>query len=342
MLKKKLALCDKEEEYITRLSEILESRSTFPFDVITYTDMEILKKDIKKGSIETLLISDHFLSEVDDICNNTLVVLLDTGININVDYPVIWKFQSGEAIRKGLMKAYSEYKNKMGEDDRDKSDDGFRSHKETIVIGVYTPIGRCLQTSFSILLGQLLSKNNSVLYLNFEAFSGLKKNLGYEDQKDITDLVYYMRGGANRLIYKMESLICKIGNLDFIPPASSFVDLCSVEEEDWLILIKTLKEQSDYEYIIMDLSSLVTGLYSVLRKCNVIYTITKPDSIALGKIEEYEQNLVAAEYEDILEKTKKKEIPIIKKYSNDLTKLEQTELSNFVKEVINGDLSNAV
>ena len=58
--------------------------------------------------------------------------------------------------------------------------------KELKLIGVYSPVGKCLQTSFAFVLGQLLSKKHKVLYLNtlYHLFLQLchfyqSKNQGY-------------------------------------------------------------------------------------------------------------------------------------------------------------------
>ena len=46
--------------------------------------------------------------------------------------------------------------------------------KKTEFLGVYSPLGRCLQTSFAWTLAQILSEERAVLYLNMEEYSDLK------------------------------------------------------------------------------------------------------------------------------------------------------------------------
>lgn len=339
-MKKRMALMDIEEKYVSGLAEILEQRNTFPFEVVIYSNIEILKKELKNGLVDLVLITDVIIKDEELPDTDKPVILLETGIKMDGKRPGIRKYRSGETIRKELLKLYSEYKsNSENEGEYESITGGYR---ETKIIGVYSPVGRCLQTSFSVLLGQLLSKKASTLYLNFEPFSGLRKELGYDDGKDLTNLVYYMRGGANRLVYKLESLICNLGGLDYIAPTSSFVDLCSVEEEDWLTLIETLKQQSDYEYIILDLSESVTGLMNVLRRCNRIYTITKSDVTAVSKQEEYEDTLRELDYEDILNKTKKCALPYFKALPMGVTNLEHSELATYLKSNILEELADGI
>ena len=41
------------------------------------------------------------------------------------------------------------------------------------MIGVYSPIGRCGKSSFAFTLGQVLAREEKVLYITLEEFSGL-------------------------------------------------------------------------------------------------------------------------------------------------------------------------
>lgn len=346
MNKKILAICDSEEKYLYKLQEILEERDSFPFEVAIYTDIDALNKSINHGRVDVLLISDTLVDRIDiDKANQTftlLVVLLDSGSGIRSPGPGIFKYQSGEMLRKDILRVYSEYISE-NEDNRPFGGSTLISRsRDTMLIGIFSPIGRCLQTSFAVLLGKQLSKDGPTLYLNFEPFAGLSKTLGCENDKDLTDLVYYLRNGSDRLIYKLESMVCRLGSLDYIAPATSFVDLCMVEEADWLTLINTLKRESNYKYIILDLSEMVTGLLSVLRQCQLIYTITRIDSRAKAKIEQYEGLLRDMEYDDIIDKTKKKEFPIFKNLPDDIQNLEYSELAVYIQKIVEDDFDHGV
>lgn len=59
------------------------------------------------------------------------------------------------------------------------------------IIGNYSPIGRCMQTTFALSMGQILSKKHKTLYLNFESYSGFGYLLNREFASDLTDVLYY-------------------------------------------------------------------------------------------------------------------------------------------------------
>ena len=151
---------------------------------------------------------------------------------------------------------------------------------------------------------------------------------------DLTDLVYYMQGGRERLVYKLESMVGNVNGLDYISPAFSFVDLGQVREESWLMLIQTLKELKTYDHVILDLSEMVHGLLNVLRECDSIYTISDREGLALSRMEQYEELLKSLDYEDLLERSKRCELPRFRKIPSSLEELPYSDLAMYVRKLL--------
>ena len=42
------------------------------------------------------------------------------------------------------------------------------------IIGIYSPVNRCLKTSFALTMGQLMARDRKTLYVNLEDCSGLR------------------------------------------------------------------------------------------------------------------------------------------------------------------------
>ena len=159
------------------------------------------------------------------------------------------------------------------------------------IIGIYTPVGRCLQTTFSLTLGQMLARQFKTLYLNFEIYSGFSKMLSREFNSDISDLMYYFNCAREKLVCRLESMVETIGGLDFIPPAQMIQNLNGIRGSQWLDMFHEIEKTSEYEYLILDLTDGIMDLWDVLRGCDHIYTITKGDGLAIAKIEQYEKIL---------------------------------------------------
>lgn len=323
----RLAICDSDEKYMEKLQQYLISRSSFPFSVSIYGNMEEFRKENVKNGFEVILAGESMFSDLEEMEFTGMPILLqDKGVMVGKAERIVRKYQSAEIIRKKILEMYADW-------DGTVKVRGV-AHKENRLIGVYSPLGRCIQTSFSLLLGQFIAKKQKVLYLNFEPFSGLSGLLGREEEQDLTDLVYFLSNGKDRFLYKLESMVSNVNGLNYVAPAYSYMDIAAIKAEDWLLLIHSLKECADYDVIILDLSELVQGLPDVLRECSYIYTLNRTDGVARHKMKEYEDLLMRQEYQDIITKTKKLELPTFKSLPATLEEMSYGELADYVRKIV--------
>ena len=325
-----LALCDSETEYAYQLVEYFSNKKGFPFQMQLFTSEKTLKEYSVNHPISVLLIAEKDFSE--DIrgmpVENIVILEENCGKEFN-EMKTINKYQSCEQIMKELLEWLAEEEVLGGT---------ISNHKELKLIGVYSPVGKCLKTSFSIVLGQLLSKKHKVLYLNMESYSGLGKLLQKEFSTDMSELIYYLQNSPEKFIYRLGSMVERTGELDILPPFDSYLDFVSVSSEEWVQLFREIEKGSNYEYLILDLSDGVRGLFDILRLCNVVYTLSREDGFAMAKIAQYEEVLKKCSYEDIWQKTKHCTIPEIKNLPKGLLQLTFTELAQYVRERIMEDL----
>lgn len=325
-----LAVCDSETEYAYQLVDYFSNKKGFPFQVQLFTSPETLKEYALHHPISIALIGEKdFTKELkEEIPGNILVLEEGLGKEIK-DVKILDKYQSCEQLIRELL----DYVVKEGILGR-----GVSNSKELKLIGVYSPVGKCLKTSFSFVLGQLLSKKHKVLYLNLESYSGLGKLLQKEFSTDMSELIYYLQNSTDKFIYRLGSMTQRAGELDVLPPFDSFLDFVSVSREEWIQLFQEIERGSDYEYLILDLSDGVQGLFDILRLCDVVYTLSREDGFAMAKIAQYEEVLKKSNYEDIWKKTKHCTIPVIKNLPPGLMQLTYTELAELVRERIMEDL----
>lgn len=103
-------------------------------------------------------------------------------------------------------------------------------------------------------------------------------------------------------------------------------------------LLGTIESIGDYEYLILDLTDGMNGLFELLAHCHRIYTITRDDGFAMAKMSQYEQILRMNERDDIAEKTVKCRFPLFEKLPSDLNLMTHGELARYVKAIIQEDL----
>lgn len=328
MDKRILAIFDSEEGYAYRLMEFIRGKTNLPFEVYVFTDGKKFYSCAKVKDIECLLISESvYQKEVDALKIPHIIILSESGENLNKALHHINKYQSCENIFHQVMKYYT-----------DRSQDvpsALRTGlKRMQIIGIYTPVGRCLQTTFSLTLGQMLARHYKTLYLNFEIYSGFSRMLCRNFDSDISDLMYYFACAREKLCYRLESMKETVNGLDFIPPAEIYQNLAGIRGNQWLDLFQEIEKTSDYEYLILDLTDGIMDLWDVLRGCDYVYTIIREDGLSMAKVEQYEKVLEGMTYEDISAKTVKWKLPVFKKLPIRFEELTYGELAAYIKSQV--------
>ena len=325
-----LAVCDSETEYAYQLVDYLSNKKGFPFQVQLFTSEKTLIKYAKDHAVSVALIAEgDYSGKMEEGFIEHILLLREDKDTKSVGLKSFYKYQSAEQLIKDLL----DWIAREGILGRTIIDG-----KDLKLIGVYSPVGKCLKTSFSFVLGQILSKKHKVLYLNMESYSGLGKLLQKDFPTDMSELIYYLQNSREKFIYRMSSMTTRAGELDVLPPFDSFLDFISVSQEEWITLFREIERGSDYEYLILDLSDAVQGLFDILRLCDLVYTLSREDGFAMAKIAQYEEVLKKCNYEDIWKKTRHCTIPEIKNLPSGLQQLTYTELAEFVRERIEEDL----
>lgn len=334
MKEKIMAVCDTEEGYAFRMAEYLLEKVRLPYTVHLFTAVEELERFAKREEIAVLLIAENAWRLLKEEYVRTqaaqLFILQESGRETQTDLCCISKYQSPDKVVQAILEGLAE-----GEGLQECIE---ASDMTARMIGIYSPIKRCLQTSFALTMGQLLAREHKVLYLNFEMYSGLGEILRREYQMDMMDVVYYFQSAREKLALRLPSIIQSAGGLDYIPPMQYALGIREVPGEQWLALCRDLAAIGEYEYLILDLDDGMEGLFELLKSCHKIYTITRGDPFAVAKLRQYEQMLLANELNEIADKTVKCRFPIFKELPASLDMMTHGELAKYVRAIIKEDL----
>ncbi len=321
-----LGICDPEERYLKRLLEALGSHRELPFEIRGFTQVQQVQQFAAKRPVWALLVAESvYRPEMREWVEGSLLLLSESGSSPDQTVPSISKYQPADRLLQEILAL-------AVKDDRIL--EPVLSKRSLHIIGVYTPVGRCLQTTFSIVLGQLLAKKHKVLYLNFESFSGLGKLLHCKSETDITALVYSLSNTKEKFVYQLGSMTEELNGMAYLPPACSYPDITMVDGAEWQELLKEIENSGIYEYLVLDLSDCVQGLFDILRLCGQVYTITKEDGIAQAKLEQYESILRYSDYEDVLDKTEKCRLPVFNRLPVSLEQATLSEIGAYVKDML--------
>lgn len=324
--KKTMVLCDEEEEYAQLLTEFLKKQRDIPWLIRTYTSAEELLAGEKEG-VDFLVISESAYSEkVRMLCPEGLVVLNESGFMKWENICYVDKYSPAEEVLKHLLAVYAD----MPEVQLPLPAAGARVN----FIGHYSPVKRSLQSTFALTMGQLLAENHRTLYLNFEHYPGMRELMPDMQTLDMADLLYFLNSDKEKFRIRMRMMKKHIGGMDYIPPMKAGQNLLSVTAEEWLALLQKIEGLGEYEYVILDLSDSMQGLFDILRLCSRVFTSAAKDSAAETKLLRYEQVLALCEYEDILKKTSRLDLTHIHRVPSEPEQLTRGELAEIVRESV--------
>ncbi len=306
-----LAVFDNSSFYCMRLTEYLRRNIELSFDIHAFTDREEFLKYAKDRSISLLVISRSALRSIErDVIPEEFknVIILEemvlTEESPDGDGAVhISKYLPAAMIADtviGLCTKRAEDFTGLGIRHRNGS---------CRVIGLYTPISGCGQTSLAVQLGEALSGEGKTLLLSFESFSGLTKSFEGDVEEDITDLLYYAECEREKFCLYLERIKLTRSGLDYIAPAKTAAQVRELSCEKLRNLIDLLGRQAGYEYVILDLKDYPEDFFDILSMCDVVYTIGRNNSGDQYRMGRYNKVLCENGYESVITRTIKCAFP---------------------------------
>lgn len=324
-----MVLCDPEEEYAQLMTEFLKKHKELPWKIRTYTSVDDLLHT-EKAAVGLLVVSETAYSEeLQSIQTPRIIVLNESGVVRWENVCYVDKYQQADEVVREILQLYIEV--------ADKCPPRLRRKTDTVFLGNYSPVHRCMQTSFALTMSQLLAREHSVLYLNFEHYAGIAELLPDMQTLDMADLLYFLNAEKDKFLLRMQTICRHVGNLDYIPPMKSGQNLLTITAAEWMKLLQKIEELGGYEYVILDLSESTQGLFDILRMCKKIFTLTRDDRIAKSKLLQYEQLLSLCEYGDVLDKTRRLNLSHIQRLPEELEQLTRGDLAELVSDLLKGD-----
>lgn len=319
-----LVLFDLEEEYAIHMSDYLREQKGVPWKIKAYTDLENLVAEEKSSHISMFLIAEtSFSDELKTFNYDRMIILNESGFVMDEKIDNIDKYQAADKVFHILIDLYLEIATV--------APTIFNGVMNTRFVGVYSPIKRCLQTTFALTFSELLAKNKRTLYLSFENFSGNPEIMPGENETDLSDLVYFLNADSEKFKLHFQSIVKERGELAYVPPMKAGQNILTVTTNEWKNLFSRINESGLFDVVVMDLTDNIQGLFEVLRVCSNVYTITRDDPTARVKMMQYENMLGMYDFKDVMEKTIKLSIPRFSYIPESLDQYTRGDLADFVR-----------
>lgn len=286
-----------------------------------YTHVAQLQEGARMQPEDMLVISESvYEEEVQKLGAGRTVILNETGIVKEQKLHNVDKYQEAEKVVQQLLELGGIAGKAL------QKGDGAR------IIGLYSPIRRCLQTSFGLCLGKLLSQKGKTLYLSFEQHCGVE-GMQSSNGLDLSSLLYLLEDEGS-FVANAQRQIRRDESFDYVSAMVNGQNLMLISAEEWKRLLFHLQHSLGYEYIILDLSESVQGLFELLRMCVRVYSMAKDDPIAKRKMDQYEQFLSVMEYEDVKEKMNICRLPLFRNIPTSIGAATKGDLADYVRKLV--------
>lgn len=282
-----LLICDNEISYAKKLASYLNSSQSFPF-VAKYCDDEDYDSFAVNDRISVILMDENSFHYESMHNGNTVVIpLCDSGMKSDGSSTIagkrrIYKYQNCENIIHEVLGAVAECEG-LGR--------LINRRNSMKILGFYSPVHRSGQTTLALALGQVMSKQCKVLYVNLERYSGLDQNFSLSFAYDLTDMIYEMTNGRKDLTALIAGCVRHLDGLDIFPVVVNSNDYEAISYKEWNELILRIEEHTDYDFLLLDISDAVGEVSSLLKLSDRVYCTTLSDDLSSAKLSQYKESL---------------------------------------------------
>lgn len=276
-----LMICDAEEVYAEKLAEYINCSPRFLFKARHCNDIGKLSEYINKSDIDFLIINVAMAEEAKKILPPERIITMHGTNEERTDYSV-YKYQSCENIMRKVLQRVSEVKGFSG----------LASRKTPMkMIGFYSPVKRSFQTTLALIMSQLYAKRGKTLYVNLEGYSYLPM-IEHDYDRDMSDIMYDFENGKGDTAAIIASSVISYGEISILPPMRNYRDLRSIDDAGWYTFFDNIEKNTDYEFLILDISDNVQPLLKVIMMCSYIYMTTREDDASQEKCMKFKEDIL--------------------------------------------------
>lgn len=292
-------ICDSERHYADSLASVLAEKIEFPIHVCS--SVEQVKRLTDEREVGILLIEETFPEEEREELHaaNQILLVRKEVIGENDGIKTVYKYQPADAILSEILASCM-----------DENHPGMlrqQLYRDSALIGIYSPIHRIGKTALALEIGKELAKEERVLYLNLEEYSGWEERFGRREQYTLADFLYYAKQEKSNLGMRLSIMTGHMEELEYIAPVSVSEDLKHVTFEEWKELLEQLLNLRIYKKIVIDFGESVQGLWGLLNLCQKIYMPVNNQAESRAKLAQFEKNAEILGFGDLLKRVKKVE-----------------------------------
>lgn len=280
MVQLKIAVLDKEREYLKQLAAYLVRKNESFFKVWTFWDAKEYQRAAEAEVFDALLVTGICLEEIDIQGISSKVILFrEDGVPGYAQHlPSISKFQPVEEV-------FSQISALLWQESFPK--EGWAAGKRTRMVGVYTPVHISSQMLFSLTMAQILGEEQKTLYVNLKEHSGFYGITDTDSPEDIGDLIYGMMQKDHNFQAGLHRIRRTILDFDYIPPVVNPEHLSEIPQNLYEELFLELKNNSGYDVVIVDFENVFLGFAQMIPLFDKFYCLGRDGGLSRFQMEEF-------------------------------------------------------
>ncbi len=170
------------------------------------------------------------------------------------------------------------------------------------IISVFSTGEDVSRQVFAFSLANQYAALKKTLYIDLDIFQVLPELLGYKADKGLSEFIYFLKQNHPNIINKMNGIITKINNLDYIEGVSFATDLYELTAEDINQWLNEIMLTTDYEVIVFDIGCYFQAILELFRNTGQLLLLLGENTWEQVKYNNFKEQLKRSGYEDVLEK----------------------------------------
>ncbi|MDR0500668.1 MAG: hypothetical protein LBG97_05420 [Coriobacteriales bacterium] len=277
-MKIRLTILDTDSDFLSRLTLTCANRYPDKLEVRTFTDEQLALESLKNGAVDIFLASDVFdiqPSVIPARCSLAYLVESDAIDSIK-EQKAISKYKKIETFYKNVLEIYSE--NIPSSVSLKLSDEG----KGAIIQFSSASGGVGCSTMAASCARHFASKGASVIYFSLEQFMSTDIFFSGEGNATFSDVVFALKSKRGNLPLKVEGCVKNdASGVHFISSSKTPLDLRELDNDDISELLDAIMLASNYEYIVVDVGSLLTDIsFEVLKHANKLVLVSDGSAVS--------------------------------------------------------------
>lgn len=271
MRKIKVAIADEDVAYLSRLQEYLERHATEQMEIQIYEDVEAY---LQSEETDLALLSAKFWKVRKE--KGCELFLSDGEILEEVKDKVILKYQPADEIQRELLFQWQK---------EQESQDIWKLYgKRKDCICIYAPGGQEYQMFYGWFLAREYAKKKKTLYIDLLECDGFDEMVSEKANLDLLSLIEMMKERQGHFATQLACVVHQEQWVDYIPPVENPAILSEIQAKEYLQLVHSILEETEYEVCILNIGAMLPGFFEILECATKIDCITTKG--AVGKRQE--------------------------------------------------------